>query len=124
MRFTLLAVSLLAGCYSESDFTPARTTAYCAVVLECTPPEVLAFDGVTAQSCEGVYGPRFQEEGVGCKLRRKEAKLCVQQLELMSCPADGVAIDDSVPPVCGSVFHKCAGAPVPADTDLAVDTGL
>lgn len=119
--FLLIAV----GCYSETDFTPARTTAYCAAVLACTDPAVLAFDGVDATTCEGIYGPRFQTEGEDCKLDRKVAKACVSGLEALaaSCP-DG-AIDDNLPVACESAFKKCPiGVTPDGDTDLASETGF
>lgn len=123
MRTTVLLL-LASGCYSEGDFTPARTAAFCAKVLECTDPAVLAFDGVTAENCEGVYGPAFAAEGETCKLDKKAAKTCVRGLQSLTCPADGSPVAENVPAVCDEVFVKCDGAQAPVDTDVASETGI
>lgn len=115
MRWTLLVALFATGCYSESDFVPAKTDAFCSLLLECTDPAVLAFDGFDETSCIAYYGPLFRAEGETCKkMKRSAAKDCVAALELATCPAEGT-VEESIPAVCGQVWQKCTG--VPEDTD-------
>ncbi|MEZ4316475.1 MAG: hypothetical protein R3F61_03175 [Myxococcota bacterium] len=125
MRFTLLAALLAVGCYTESDFIPAKTTAFCSLVLQCTDPATLAFDGLDATSCEARYGPIFRDEAQGCKIRKSAAKDCVAALEAGTCPADG-SVEDNLPEICEAALTKCPITFEPEDTDVVPpgnDTG-
>lgn len=123
MRLLTTSLLLLGGCYTESDFIPAKTTAFCQVLLECTDPAVLAFDGVDAQSCEGVWGPRFQAEAQGCKVKGSAGKQCVSALETMACPTDGRPVQDHIPVVCASALQKCPAPPPVDGQQRTTDTG-
>ena len=117
MRWSL-SLLVMVGCYSESDFIPAKTAAFCDLLLECTDPAVLAFDGITGDSCTGTWGPTFSEEGSGCKFRRKSAKACIDQLQAATCPESGPVV---LPEICAGVFHQC---PVDVPTVQQDQTGL
>jgi len=123
MRWTLLAVLFAAGCYNESKFVPEKTDAFCALLLECTDPAVLAFDGMTNESCQAFWGPQFRDEGLDCKFRRGAAKDCVSALMNATCPAEG-SVADNLPEICGAVFTDCpVRRDTPDDTDPPGDTG-
>lgn len=116
MRWSLILFAL-AGCYSESEFIPSKTTAYCELLLECSDPAVLAFDGITAETCEGTWGPMFQEEASGCKFRRRSAKACIESLALATCPEEGPV---ELPVVCGAAFDQCP-LRIPTQEELEPD---
>lgn len=108
---------LLAGCYAEADYVPARTAAFCTWALECTDAATLAFDGTTMESCQAQWGPVFQTEGATCrKFKRKIAKQCVAAIEQATCPADGSPVAEAMPEICSYVYERCTANSEPDDT--------
>lgn len=118
MRWIVLA-ALATGCYAEHDFVPAKTDAFCAFLLECTDPAVIAFDGMNMEVCQGFWGPRFDEEGDTCrKFTRSVAQDCVAALELATCPEDGSPVSENLPEICSYVYTRCEEPVVePAEAD-------
>jgi hypothetical protein len=107
---------LAVGCYSESTFVPEKTDAFCAWLLRCEDPAVIAFDGMDLPVCQGTFGPTFQEEGADCrKFKRGIAKQCVASLEAATCPPEGTSVEEAIPEVCAFVYERCdAFIPAPA----------
>ena len=114
MRWTFLILAV--GCYAESDFVPAKTDAFCSLLIECTDPAVLAFDGIDESTCQGVWGPIFKDEASRCKLRAGPAKECVAALESATCPSEGLLIDQ-LPESCSSTYVNCTDVVDDTDTD-------
>ncbi len=114
---------LASGCYSESDFVPEQTDLVCDLILECTDPAELTFDGIDAQNCVATVGPMLRAAGEGCKFRRGNAKQCIEDLQAATCPADGTPVLDALPTSCGLVWDKCTAQPQDTDSPDPQDTG-
>lgn len=108
MRWMLLGCLFVSGCYSEADFVPAKTDAFCAYLLDCSDPATIAFDGLDLNSCLGTYGPVFDAEGDDCRrFKRGLAKQCVAAITGATCPVDGATVEESIPEVCDFVYERC-----------------
>lgn len=111
MRWCWLFLAACGG-YSEADFVPAKTDAFCDLYLECVDQATLVFDGLDKDRCVSTYGPVFRAEQEQCKLVAKSGKQCVTDIAALSCPSDDASVDDlldSLPSSCDAARKKCAG---------------
>lgn len=116
-----LFLSLAACGPDETKFIPEFADAYCDFVLECEDPAVLTFDGITSHDeCLEVYGPEVEALGFGCKYKAKQARRCLQAMEVAACPAEGTTLQDGLPAVCNEVYIDCE-VPSPGTSDPTPD---
>ena len=110
------ALGALVGCGEKmvpEDYVDAYLEQYCAYWLECSDPAQLTFEGTNSEeACLAIHGDRIASQWQGCKLVDKLATQCLDQMAALTCPADGAALDDQLPPVCATVWEKCVAQPV------------
>lgn len=104
-------VPLLVACnkLSEEEFVYSYTEMYCTRGLECLDPALAVFDGINStDACEAEIGDEMAAKAAGCKIVRKNAELCLEEMATLSCPAEGDDLDADLPSACPVSWKKCA----------------
>ena len=125
-----LAGLLLSACgIAREDFVLAYKDRYCELVLQCSDPAELTFDGVlTKDDCIERSGYEITSWGLGCRYRSIDAEQCLADLDAAVCPAavgelperplscEGVYVD------CGAVDAETIDSDTPAESPVDTDT--
>lgn len=99
---------LLAGCgMGEGEFIVSYNQKQCEHVMACADAAQLTFDGILSQEdCEIAKEEEVSLWGLGCKFRPSDAKQCLEDMALRTCPgAEGQLADP--PASCGPVYFDC-----------------
>lgn len=112
MRATPILAALLAALPAcgepETEFVLEFTSSYCHKLIECTDPVLEVFDGLpTEEECEGMYGPPVADMSSACKLDKKAAQVCLDEMATLRCPDPDQELDDVLPPACDAAWKKC-----------------
>ena len=67
--------------------------------------------------CRAVVGPEVAAQAEGCKIIKRTAELCIDQMQTVECPLDGGEIDDELPASCAQVWKKCKDLPSDGGND-------
>lgn len=90
---------------SDEAFVARYTEDWCAVVMACSDPAVLAFDGIeTVEDCEAIVGSQVEVEAASCSYDPKAARSCLSALHELGCDGSQAPVE---PSTCSVVFLEC-----------------
>ncbi len=96
---------LLACGPSDEAFVTRYTEEWCALVMACSDPAALAFDGIeSVEDCEAIVGSQVEVDASTCSYDPKAAKTCLTALNDLACDGGQAPVE---PSTCGVVFIEC-----------------